>query len=87
MEGTQGNSIVIKSELQKGQGVQDYALGVLHAIAANQSKALYVCFQIYIEGTHKQHKLRSNGKAASKTAKEAAFKNMTVGKKFPPRGS
>jgi hypothetical protein len=39
VEETQGSSIVVKSDLQEGQGVKDYVLAVLQEVAALKLKA------------------------------------------------
>jgi hypothetical protein len=70
VKGSRGSTIVIKSELQEGQSIQDYAVKVLNHDSSCQSKAFYVCFQIGIKGTRKQLELCSNRKKVSKTAKE-----------------
>jgi hypothetical protein len=82
VEGKKG-VVLIKSKLPEGQEVAEYAAKKLQQVASCQSKALYISFQIAIEGTRKQHGLRSNRKAASKTAKENAFNNIAIGKKYP----
>ncbi len=68
----------------KGDAVET-AVDILQHVASCQSKALYVSFQIAINGTHKQYNFCSNGKAVSKLTKKAAFQNAGVGRKFPPR--
>jgi hypothetical protein len=83
VEGKKG-VVLIKSELPEGKEVVEYAAEKLQQVASRQSKALYLSFQIAIKGTHKQHGLRFNRKAASKTAKQDAFNNIAIGKKLPP---
>jgi hypothetical protein len=64
--------------------ISETAVGILQNVASCQSKALYVSFQIAINGTCKQYHYHSNGKALGKMTKKAAFKNADMGKKSPP---
>ncbi len=67
----------------KGNAIET-AVDILQHVASCQSKALYVSFQIAIDGTHKQYDLCSNRKAVSKLTRKAAFQNAGVGRKSPP---
>jgi hypothetical protein len=42
----------------------------------DRDKSLFVCFQVAIDGTAKQHDIHSNGKRAIKSAREKAFAKM-----------
>jgi hypothetical protein len=67
----------------KGQNPADYCLEVLNQISSQQSKGYFVCFKIAVDGTSKQHVVDPNGKVERRAAKEAAFANMTQGKRSP----
>jgi len=67
----------------KGQNPADYCLEVLNQISSQRSKGYFVCFQITVDGTAKQHVVVTNGRVERRAAKEAAFANMTQGKRSP----
>ena len=47
---------------------------------------MFVCFQVAIDGTAKQHDIRPNGKRAIKSARENAFAKMhSTSKSKSPR--
>ncbi len=60
------------------------AAHTLQWVASNQSKAIYVCFQIAINGTHQRYDLTSNGKHVNRMVRRAAFANAGMGRKSPP---
>jgi hypothetical protein len=43
----------------------------------------FVSFQIAVDGAAKQHDVVTNGRVEQKSAKKAAFANMTRGKRSP----
>ena len=52
----------------------------------DRDKGLFVCFQVAIDGTAKQHDIRPNGKRVIKSAREKAFAKMhSTGKSKSPR--
>ncbi len=55
-------------------------------VSSQRSKGCFVCFQIPFEGTNASYDILTNGRAESKSAKYAAFANMTRGKRSPRRG-
>ena len=67
----------------KGQNPADYCLEVLNQISSQRSKGYFVCFQITVNGTAKQHVVVTNGRVERRAAKEAAFANMKQGKRSP----
>jgi len=69
----------------EGQDPADYCLEVLNQISSQRSKGYFVCFQIAVDGTAKQHVVVANGRVERRAAKEAAFANMTQGKRSPLR--
>jgi hypothetical protein len=74
----------VDADLQ-GQKLEDYCLEVLNQISSERSKGHFVCFQISVDGAAKQHDVVTNGRAEQKSAKKAAFANMTRGKCSPLR--
>jgi hypothetical protein len=53
-------------------------------VSSQVSKGYFACFQIAVDGTAKQHDVVvANGRAERKSAKEAAFAKMTMGKHSP----
>ncbi len=58
-------------------------LEVPNQVSSQVSKGYFVCFQIAVDGTAKQHDVVANGRAERKSAKEAAFANMMKGKLSP----
>ncbi len=59
--------------------ITDTAVGILQNVASCQSKALYVSFQIAIDGTRKQYDLCSNGKALSKMTRKSCIQECRHG--------
>ena len=53
-----------------------YCLGQIVSMYGDRDKGLFVCFQVAIDGTAKQHDIHSNGKRAIKSAREKAFAKM-----------
>ncbi len=76
----------VDADLQR-QKPEDYCLEVLNQILSERSKGYFVCFQIAVNGAAKQHDVVINGRAEQKSAKKAAFANMTRGKHSPLHGT
>jgi hypothetical protein len=53
-----------------------YCLGQIDSMYGDRDKGLFVCFQVAIGGTAKQHDIHPNGKRAIKSAREKAFAKM-----------
>ena len=62
----------------KGDAIET-AVDILQHVASCQSKALYVSFQIAIDGTRKQYELCSNGKALSKMTRKSCIQECRHG--------
>jgi hypothetical protein len=68
--------VKVDADLQ-GQKPEYYCLEVLNQKSSQRSKGYFVCFQIAGDVAAEQHDVVTNGRAERKSAKEAAFANMT----------
>ena len=55
------------------ESASTYVLDQFDSMYGDRDKGLFVCFQVVIEGTAKQHDIRQNRTRATKTAREKAF--------------
>jgi hypothetical protein len=83
---TKDHWLKVEVDIPEGLSPEDYCLGVLNNVSSQQSKGYFVCFQIPVKGTNASYDILTNGRAESKSAKDAAFAHMTRGKRSPRRG-
>ena len=83
---TKDHWLKVEVDIPEGLSPEDYCLDVLNNVSSQRSKGYFVCFQIPVEGTNASYDILTNGRAESKSAKDAAFANMTRGKRSPRRG-
>jgi hypothetical protein len=83
---TKDNWLKVEVDIPEGLSPVDYCLDVLNNVSSQRSKGYFVCFQIPVKGTNASYDILTNGRAESKSAKDAAFANMTRGKRSPRRG-
>ena len=76
----------VEVDIPAGLTPEDYCLDVLNYVSSHRSKGYFVCFQIPVEGTNASYDIITNGRAESKSAKDAAFAHMTRGKRAPHCG-
>jgi hypothetical protein len=73
----------VEVDIPAGSSPKDYCLDVLNNVFSQQLKGYFVCFQIPVKGTNASYDIFTNGRAESKSAKDAAFAHMTRGKRSP----
>ena len=83
---TKDHWLKVEVDIPEGLSPLDYCLDVLNNVSSRRSKGYFVCFQIPVEGTYASYDILTNGRPESKLAKDAAFANMTRGKRSPRRG-
>jgi hypothetical protein len=83
---TKDHWLKVEVDIPEGLSPEDYCLDVLNNVSSQRSKGYFVCFQIPVEGTNASYDILTNGRAESKSAKDAAFAHMTRGKRSPRRG-
>ena len=83
---TKDHWLKVEVDIPEGLSPEDYCLDVLNNVSSQRSKGYFVCFQIPVECTTASYDILTNGRAESKLAKDAAFANMTKGKRSPRRG-
>jgi hypothetical protein len=76
----------VEADIPAGSSPKDYCLDVLNNVSSQQSKGYFVCFWILVEGTNASYDILTNGRAESKSAKDAAFAHMNRGKRSARRG-
>ncbi len=60
-----------------GEMAEDYSMRIINKVSCMSSKGLFVCFQVIIDGTTRQHDICPNGAAGRRAKKFNAFDNMS----------
>ena len=68
----------VADQLQDGESTESICMRIINKVSSMASKGLLVCFQVIIDGTMKQHDIRTNGSTARRNKKFTAFDNMQL---------
>jgi hypothetical protein len=68
----------VMDQLQDGESAESFCMRIINKVSSMASKGLFVCFQVIINGTMKQHDIRTNGSTARRNKKFTAFDNMQL---------
>jgi hypothetical protein len=74
----------IVDQLQDGESAESFCMRIINKVSSMAPKGLFVCFQVIIDGTIKQHDIRTNGPTARRNKKFTAFDNMQLTGDKPP---
>ena len=102
-EGSGGELVMKVTGVQAGKGVESFCMRIINKVSSMTSKGLFICFQVVIKGTMKQHDICNNGLTARRNNKIAAFdiafkspnnsegqlesKNLDPREEYPPHHS
>jgi hypothetical protein len=68
----------VADQLQDEESAESFCMRIINKVSSMASKGLLVCFQVIIDGTMKQHDIRTNGSTARRNKKFTAFDNMQL---------
>jgi hypothetical protein len=73
-------------QLQDGESAESFCMRIINKVSSMASKGLFVCFQVIIDSTMKQHDIHTNGWTVRRNKKFTAFDNMQLtGNKSPSK--